>query len=248
MRSTAALLLLAAGCAPLAPPYQVFETAETLRKHEVSVTAAGGAGYYGDPHVGDPKQEAFWGGGAGARVRYGVADGQEIGGEAAVNISGNSDLRDMYGATTVSGKLAWKAALGRYLAFLAGFGFAEYIGKNLDGSGTTTTALGGDLAFVGSPARPLAGLFRPYGAVRGVLSGAVLTDDKSGSRAPNFNLSPGLLVAAGLSLEPSARLRLYAELGVGFLWDCDSDRCKAFDSHQNYGLYGGVGIAYVFGR
>jgi hypothetical protein len=250
---------LAAGCAPVAPPYQVFETAEVLDKKEIGVTAAGGLGFYGEAKVasgpnGIPTTSFStnnWGGGVGARVRYGLGSRSEIGAEASVLADGPSNDLGKYVIALAAAKVAYKLGILPQLALVLGLGAAEHFGHDVNDPNRTTydTGLGGDAALIVDPGFALLHLLRPYAGLRLGLSGLVACDHGCG----NSGVDVGLLGVLGLSVEPTRSLRLMAEAGVGGLWVCKSDAnngntCRGYDDNYNFGFYGGVAIAYVFGR
>jgi len=185
--------LLVAGlgaCSPIAvtPPFHFMETAETLKRGEVSANVAGGGA----------AQLWMKGGGVGARVRVGLGARQEVGAEGAVAWAHWDDYDSDDKGMLSGGKLSWKGGVTEWLALIAGVGF---------GDAPNGTVVGGDLGVLMSPSRP--GVLAPYLGLRLGLGVPVASDGKS---------TIGLTPIIGVALAAGSIVRLHAEMGWLNAW------------------------------
>lgn len=227
----AVLTLGSGGCVPLTPPppFHFMETAEALPKGQVSVTAAAGAG-------GGVFDATAVGGGA--RVRFGLGAGNEIGIEGTAAFVHNpppdpDDPKPWLGDSGAYGyKLSWKFSPKSWFAVEAGFG----------GSASATgDGVGGDLALLFSRSR---GIWRPYVGTRATIGVPV---DRPAN--DNGGITPALVLAGGLAIVPRENLRIYLETGV---MESASQEKPDMSGHQPWSNhadgYGGVGIEVRFGH
>ncbi|HZS41820.1 MAG TPA: hypothetical protein VFF06_33555 [Polyangia bacterium] len=222
-------VLTAAGCAPLSPspPFHFLETAEVLKKDEVALTlGAGGGGL------------DFGSGGGGAlRVRAGVGSGQEVGLEATFLYADTgrcegpvpnapADCKPWIGQSfAFASKLAYKFAPTRWLALLAGAGFAQ--------SAVGMTG-GGDAGLVASyPGRHVI----PYAGARFTIGAPLGRDVHSAG-----GITPGVVAAGGLAVV-AGHARLYVEAGYVEAWPEKLDDHGVVTGHDGYpGGYFGAGV------
>lgn len=229
LRSTSALLVLAllmltaGGCVlPMAQPFTFHETAETLGRGHVGITAMGGGGANHERVADDQRGQVLpWAAGAGARVRVGVSESSDVGGDVHALWIDSSGTTVRGRPNLLGWKLSWKASLFKPLALVTSVGGSIPLG---DGRAT----LGPDVALIGSfrvgSLSPFAGV--RVGANWGLASGA--------SATPLL----GAVGAVGFAYDLLGPLRLFIEVGVPVSW-VDADNSWV----QSWGLYGALALA-----
>jgi hypothetical protein len=207
-------LALLAGCTYEArlPPSFFAEGAGVLAPGQASVTAVAGGGT-------DLQGAAV---GAGARVRVGIGDDQEVGVEAtAMDVKaeasecivdcGGEDDTTYETIRSYSGTASWKYRFAPHAAFIAGLGMSDH--QALDG--TTGDYYGrsitGSIALVGS--RPISSTFDFY--FGGRLSVAAPIGAEPDDAAAAYALSG----AFGLDSAVSDHFHLYVEAGPRLMSD-----------------------------
>jgi hypothetical protein len=214
------------GCTPILP-FHLTETAETLNRRDVSLTAAGGGG-------GSSNLNNCCGGGA-ARVRVGLGHRMELGVDTYFIGSGKTAS----GSLTLGGKISYKVGFLPYLAFLAGVGATGSIGFGTTKNGEA--GLGADVGLVAST--PLiAERLRFYGGTR--LSFVVpVARDIYDAGGPTELFA----VPVGLSVEPGAHFRIYLEGGYlgGFSQGYNGQPPTVFNNGWN-GAYGALAFSYAW--
>jgi hypothetical protein len=199
------------------PPYHFTETAAVLKKSEVSLQLAGGAG--------NGQSDATTAGGA-IRVRAGLGNDQEAGGEVSVvtHAERPSDFQ------TFAAKGSWKLALTKELAFITGPGLVVVN----DTQNGITSSVGGDGALVLSsdPSRWVG----VYTALR--IGFTVGITHVPGGALGELIFGSGLFFRLG-----HLPIQLFLEGGfVGVLLVARPSTSGSADG------YGALGITYTFGR
>jgi hypothetical protein len=207
-------------CTP-APPFHTFETAETLKAREVSMSVGGGAG---------GGRNGFCCGGGGARVRIGVGDEQEIGVDATYLDNGDEGI--------LGGKLAYKRALDPSIALIAGVGGtrgALHCQQHVYGMCNSFGATAGIDAGLIASTRPAA--YQLYGSLR--LAGATQLQLDA--------MSETAIAALGV-VNTDGPLRLMAELGgiAGFQHVFGDPLIRTTSDVE--GFYFAVGLTYTWPR
>jgi hypothetical protein len=208
-----ALVVAAAGCT-VPPPFHMLETASTLPARGVSVMVAGGGG------VGEGLDSCC--GGAAARVRVGIGNGQEVRVDGSTIFSSNSLAGGF--------RLGYKIAPSGRLAVLAGAGafFTE--------AGSSAGADLGVIVSARANGRPVI----PYAGAR--LSAAIPADHGLYERS---GTSGTLTIPIGVSRRLGAHWQALLELGgVGAISKGELYDDGSIHTQTNLGLYGALAIEW----
>jgi len=204
----------AAAACTVPPPFHTLETAGTLPARGLSVMVAAGGG------AGEDLDSCC--GGAAARVRVGIGDGQELG------IDGST----IFASDSISGgfRLGYKNALSGRLALFGGAGAFFIEGQQ---------SVGADLGLVVS-ARADGGPLVPYAGAR--IAAALPIDD---DLYAGGGLSQTLVIPIGLARRLDAHWQGLIELGgVGALSEARSGLDRTVGTQTNLGLYGALAITW----
>jgi len=224
----------AGGCAPFSatPPFHFAETATVLKQGEVGVTAAGGVGGMG---------LGAHGVGLGFRARVGVGGDQEVGVEGTVIHVENGDTPTAEmpwegESDAFAGKLSWKIAMARWIAFVLGAGASH---------SATGDAVGGDVSLIASIPDPW-GPFRPYVGAR---TGLAVPVGRDTNEAGGF--TQGVTVGLGTTLAVSPDVDLVGEGGLLGAWShgyhsTDADASRRTDTQSEGGVYVLLGVGLRF--
>lgn len=227
--------LFLTGCAPISPlvPFHFAETSRILPAGKASLTLAGGFGNL--KGMGD-------GVGGGARARFGLGGEQELGVEAAYTAIYNSDspgatMPWLGNSNVFSEKVSWKTGLSSWLSAVVGAGGSH---------SATGDALGGDLAFIGSPEKPIQEVL-PYAGLRGSLAVPV---GRGGDEAGG--MTRGVVLAVGGVWQMDPKFNLFVE-GAGLkTWNhgyssTSADPNRVVQDNQHDGFYLAFGGIFFIG-
>jgi len=225
---------IAGGCAPFSatPPFHFAETATILKPGEVGVTAAGGVGGLG---------LGAHGVGLGLRARIGVGGEQEVGVEGTVIHVEDGDMPTAQmpwqgESDAFAGKLSWKIAMARWIAFVLGFGGSH---------SATGDAVGGDVSLIASIPEPW-GPFRPF---LGVRTGLAVPVGRDTNEAGGF--TQGVTVGLGTTLAVAENVDLVGEGGLLGAWShgyhsTSADTSRMTETKSEGGAYLLLGIGLRF--
>ena len=216
-------VLTTIGCTPLVP-FHLGESAEVLRRGQVSLSGSAGGGAAGQA---DPSTASL--GGIGTRIRVGVGHHQELGAEGtAISSTVQRDGVD-WGA-----KLSWKGAPTSWFAAVLGFGYTHYIGS----------AVGADVALIFSSPTSVR---RPVGIFAGARFSLAVPARSDVYR--EGGLTEALVFPVGMVIEPARAVRLYLEGGFIAAFSqahADLDPVREVVHFTSYGGYGALTVAFLF--
>jgi len=225
---------IASGCAPFSatPPFHFAETATVLQPGEVGVTAAGGVGGMG---------LGAHGVGLGVRARVGVGGEQEVGVEGTVIHVEDGDMPTAQmpwqgESDAFAGKLSWKIAMARWIAFVLGFGGSH---------SATGDAVGGDVSLIASIPEPW-GPFRPF---LGVRTGIAVPVGRDSSEAGG--ITQGATLGLGTTLAVADNVDLVGEGGLLSAWShgyhsTNADASRMTETKSEGGVYVLLGLGLRF--